>query len=181
MGLRRILIGIYIFALLLDLCPLPIFDPAEAAAGTSVIGTTSNQLSVSSPFQRKAFSANGRIWVFYSNGKDMVLSSSLDGIQWDDPGFPVFADGLADGQDMVFVEAVFEGGTPVPGCSERDPVPGILGIRLIRIVGRHEPGDIGENFSRGGFSRERVDHGFTPRSLDANLLSILGQKFQKVK
>ncbi len=85
MGLRKMLIGTFIFALLLNLCPLQILQHAEASGETSVVGTTTTPLSISYPFQLKAFQASSRVWVFYSDGKNLVVSSSPDGVLWSAP------------------------------------------------------------------------------------------------
>ena len=50
----------------------------------SVVGTSSETHADATtyPFQRKSFYANGRFWVFYSDGVDMVYSTSTDGLTW---------------------------------------------------------------------------------------------------
>ena len=50
----------------------------------SVVGTSSTEYATSHPFQRKSFYANGRFWVFYSDGTDMVYRTSTDGTSWTD-------------------------------------------------------------------------------------------------
>jgi hypothetical protein len=51
----------------------------------SVVGTSTSATAVSNPYQRKGFYANGRFWVFYSDGTNMVYSTSLDGVVWTTP------------------------------------------------------------------------------------------------
>lgn len=50
----------------------------------SVVGTSTTTTAVALPFQRKAFYANGRFWVFYSDGSNMVYRTSTDGSTWTD-------------------------------------------------------------------------------------------------
>jgi hypothetical protein len=47
-----------------------------------VVGTSTTSAATWYPFQRKGFYANGRYWVFYSDGTNMVYSTSTDGITW---------------------------------------------------------------------------------------------------
>jgi hypothetical protein len=51
----------------------------------SLVGTSTSGLGVSYPFQRKSFYANGRFWVFYSDGTNMVYCTSTDGSTWTSP------------------------------------------------------------------------------------------------
>jgi hypothetical protein len=51
-------------------------------ADPSVVGTSTSGLATSYPFQRKTFYANGRFWVFYSDGTNMVYCTSTDGSTW---------------------------------------------------------------------------------------------------
>jgi hypothetical protein len=48
----------------------------------SVVGTSTSSAATSFPFQRKSFYANGRFWVFYSDGTNMVYRTSTDGSTW---------------------------------------------------------------------------------------------------
>ena len=48
----------------------------------STVGTTSMATAISDVCQRKAFYANGRYWVFFSDGTNMVYSTSTDGTTW---------------------------------------------------------------------------------------------------
>jgi hypothetical protein len=48
----------------------------------STVGTSTTNYATLYPFQRKSFYANGRFWVFYSNGTNMVYYTSLDGSTW---------------------------------------------------------------------------------------------------
>ncbi|MDH5376086.1 MAG: hypothetical protein OEW95_09800 [Candidatus Bathyarchaeota archaeon] len=51
----------------------------------STVGTTSGAYPVGHAFQRECFFANGRFWVFYCDGTNMLFSSSADGTTWSDP------------------------------------------------------------------------------------------------
>ena len=57
-------------------------EPVGAATGTTVATTTSSLGGGMESFQRKNFYANGRYWVFYSDGTDCFAKSSLDGATW---------------------------------------------------------------------------------------------------
>jgi len=48
----------------------------------SLVGTSTASDATWYPFQRKSFYANGRFWVFYSDGTNMVYRTSTDGITW---------------------------------------------------------------------------------------------------
>jgi hypothetical protein len=48
----------------------------------SVVGTSTTYTATYFPYQRKSFYANGRFWVFYLNGTNMVFRSSTDGTTW---------------------------------------------------------------------------------------------------
>ncbi|MEM2147952.1 MAG: hypothetical protein QXJ94_05045 [Candidatus Bathyarchaeia archaeon] len=49
-----------------------------------VVGTASNPYQTQASFQRKAFYANGRFWVFYANTAtgNLVYRTSTDGVSW---------------------------------------------------------------------------------------------------
>jgi hypothetical protein len=51
-------------------------------ATTSVSPTSTVNTATQSPHQRKAFYANGRHWIFYSNGTSIVYQTSTDGLVW---------------------------------------------------------------------------------------------------
>ena len=51
----------------------------------STVGTTTISGATATQHQRKCFYANGRFWVFYSNGTNMVYCTSLDGVSWTSP------------------------------------------------------------------------------------------------
>lgn len=69
----------------------------------SIVGTSTTSYAVSYPCQRKSFYANGRFWVFYSDGANMVYRTSTDGVNWSNATtvrtcaygyrFPVWFDG----------------------------------------------------------------------------------------
>jgi hypothetical protein len=48
----------------------------------STVGTSTTTYATSYPFQHKSFYANGRFWVFYSDGTNMVYCTSTDGSTW---------------------------------------------------------------------------------------------------
>jgi hypothetical protein len=48
----------------------------------STVGTSTTTDATEYPFQRKSFYANGRFWVFYSDGTNMVYCTSTDGSTW---------------------------------------------------------------------------------------------------
>jgi len=50
----------------------------------SIVTSTSTLYAVMSSYQRKAFYANGRFWVFYYDGSNIVYRSSVDGSSWSD-------------------------------------------------------------------------------------------------
>ena len=47
-----------------------------------VVGTSTDSYATRFPFQRKTFYANGRFWVFWFNGANMVYATSTDGSTW---------------------------------------------------------------------------------------------------
>jgi len=47
-----------------------------------LVGTTIATVATFCPHQRKSFYANGRFWVFYSDGTNMVYRTSTDGVTW---------------------------------------------------------------------------------------------------
>jgi hypothetical protein len=48
----------------------------------SLVGTSTTSDATTFPNQRKSFYANGRFWVFYSDGTNMVYRTSTDGSTW---------------------------------------------------------------------------------------------------
>jgi len=50
--------------------------------GPSLVGTSNTGFATFYPFQRKSFYANGRFWVFYGDGANMVYRTSIDGLTW---------------------------------------------------------------------------------------------------
>lgn len=65
--------------------PLPWEIQEEKTA--SLVSTTDagNGWAINYPKQRKVFFMAGRLWIFYSDGKDAVFRSSVDGINWNSP------------------------------------------------------------------------------------------------
>ena len=51
----------------------------------STVSTSTEELAVRVPSQRKMFYASGRFWVFYSDGTNIQLKTSSDGITWSEP------------------------------------------------------------------------------------------------
>ena len=58
------------------------FTVNDGQLDPSLVGTSSSSTATSYPFQRKSFYANGRFWVFYSDGTNMVYRTSTDGSTW---------------------------------------------------------------------------------------------------
>jgi hypothetical protein len=54
----------------------------KAQTTPSLVGTTTSSYATYYPFQRKNFYTNGRFWVFYSDGTNMVYRTSTDGSTW---------------------------------------------------------------------------------------------------
>ena len=54
----------------------------------------------------------------------------------------IVGDGLADGEDVVFVEAAFCRCAPVTGCAEAHLLGHIRRVRVAGVIGRDETGDI---------------------------------------
>ena len=48
----------------------------------SSVGTSTDSTANFTPHQRKSFYANGRFWVFWSDGSNMVYATSTDGSSW---------------------------------------------------------------------------------------------------
>ena len=59
-----------------------IFPVNETEIDPSLVGTSTSTSATWYPFQRKSFYANGRFWVFYSDGTNMVYRTSTDGSTW---------------------------------------------------------------------------------------------------
>jgi len=53
-----------------------------ASDAPSTVSTSTNYYATSYPNQRKSFYANGRFWVFYSDGTNMTCQTSTDGSTW---------------------------------------------------------------------------------------------------
>ncbi len=53
-----------------------------------LVGTATNSYATQCSFQRKAFYASGRFWIFYANSSsDIVFRTSTDGLSWSDETF----------------------------------------------------------------------------------------------
>ena len=78
MGMRRKLL----FALLalMFIVSLPPVIPNVGAP--SVVGTSTTSSATNHSYQRKTFYAEGRFWVFYSDGTNMAYQTSSDGSSW---------------------------------------------------------------------------------------------------
>ncbi|MGI0080421.1 MAG: hypothetical protein ACRECH_12455, partial [Nitrososphaerales archaeon] len=64
---------------------------------TTVNHTKSNS-AVADTFMRKAFYAQGLWWVVYTDGVNMVYSTSSDGLTWSSP--ILFLSGANNGRDL---------------------------------------------------------------------------------
>jgi len=71
----------------------------------SLVGTTTQPEAITYPFQRKTFYANGRIWVFYSNGSHVVYKTSTGGSSWTWTTLTVVREGIQG----VFFSVFFNG------------------------------------------------------------------------
>jgi hypothetical protein len=89
----------------------------------STVGTTTSRWATIYSFQRKTFFANGRFWVFYTNGEDMVYRTSTDGVAWssetivvsglyDGRGFSIWFDGTYLHYAYAYGEIYYRRGTP---------------------------------------------------------------------
>lgn len=58
------------------------FQEGEPPIAPTTVGTDSRGSATLYPYQRKAFYANGRFWVFYSDGNNLVYRTSTDGTTW---------------------------------------------------------------------------------------------------
>ena len=65
--------------------------------------------------------------------------------------FSIKADGLGDGQDVVFVERPVEGRAAMAGSAKRHPLRRDRGIGRPCIVGRDEPGHVDQPAGSAGF------------------------------
>jgi hypothetical protein len=63
---------------------LLLFLVCSDSALASTVGTSTTSYATSLALQRKSFYANGRFWVFYSDGIDLKFKSSTDGNTWDE-------------------------------------------------------------------------------------------------
>jgi hypothetical protein len=71
----------------------------------SVVGTSTSQWNATRyPFQRKAFYAVGRFWVFYSDGSNIVYRTSTDGTNW---GNAVTVRSVGSGYCSVWFDGVY--------------------------------------------------------------------------
>ncbi len=76
---------------------------------------------------------------------------------------PLLGNGLADGENVVLIERVFERRAAMAGRAERDSLRRLLRIGLLRVVGRNQLRDIDQKFARRGFSGQwRRWHGYYP-------------------
>ena len=77
------------------------------------------------------------------------------------PGRPlalaVLADGLADRQDVILVEAVAQRRAAVPRCAEGDGVRRLSRVGMIGVVGGDEPRDVDQQVARGGLAGKGMD------------------------
>ena len=84
------------------------------------------------------------------NGVDAGATASIGGRSGVNAGAgAVFADGLANREDVVLVERPLEGRAAMPGSAEGDALPGDGGIGLLGIIRRNQARKIDED-RRGG-------------------------------
>jgi len=76
MKIKTLSLGLLIVSLIL------ILQIQEVKANPSLVGTSTNNAATYRSFQRKGFFANGRFWVFYVEGSNMVYRTSTDGVTW---------------------------------------------------------------------------------------------------
>jgi len=69
----------------------------------------------------------------------------------------VLANGLADGQDVVFVEAALGAGAPVPGGAEAHQLGRVFGVGAHVGVGVQQARNVGEDFFGGGLARQGMN------------------------
>jgi hypothetical protein len=83
----------------------------EWSLARSITFSTS-PFAISYPYQRKCFYANGRFWMFYSDGTKLVYSTSTDGLVWTSPVTIALA--ISDGRqfsiwfDGTYLHYVYE-------------------------------------------------------------------------
>lgn len=84
MNTKKVVTLILVFVLSLSLCSLLAFlTPTIATPTTSnTVDTSTSNNAIAYSFQRRTFYANGRFWLFYSNGSNLGFKSSLDGSAW---------------------------------------------------------------------------------------------------
>ena len=70
---------------------------------------------------------------------------------------PVQANGLADGQDMPFVEGLVEGGSAMPRGAEGNPLFRHRRVRCLGVIGRHQSGYIHQHRGFGRLSGKGAD------------------------
>ena len=80
---RSSLIPICLGAVLLATSCLPVTRDGERPMST--VGTSTQRNAIVESCMRKIFYANGRHWVFYSDGTDGVYCTSRDGENWSGP------------------------------------------------------------------------------------------------
>ena len=74
----------------------------------------------------------------------------------DASSFSIPANGLTDGDNMPFVEAMFEGRTAMPRGAEHDPLRRNRRVRQIGVIGRYESGHINQHRGRGRLACQGV-------------------------
>jgi len=87
---------------------------------TNIVGTSTSNAATRECTQRKSFCANGKFWVFYTDGTNMIYKTSTDGFVWSSATivrsciagyfFTVFFDGTY--VHYVFHEGYYRRGTP---------------------------------------------------------------------
>lgn len=79
---KRVVLSI-LFIIILTFSFILDVIPAFASSG-STVGTTTSTLGTGRSNQRKTFYANGRHWIFYSDGTNIGWRTSTNGILWSD-------------------------------------------------------------------------------------------------
>jgi hypothetical protein len=71
---RKIILGVILAVF--------VFSVLSVVPSVKATETSTQNDATSLPFQRKSFYANGRHWVWYSNGTDLGYCTSTDGLTW---------------------------------------------------------------------------------------------------
>jgi len=99
--------------------------PSIALAQSTVDGAMEDIYSITFPYQRMSFYANGRYWAFWEEGEHLYYNTSVDGGSWGTPAaitalaycnsgwdFDIFYDSTNDYFHYVYVDRGSEAATP---------------------------------------------------------------------